>query len=336
MSVPARVAFLGTPEVAVPALEAIAASEDLEVVLVVTNPDRPRGRSGRPAPTPVRLAAERLGLACVRPEGRAALAAALTDAAPDVVAVVAYGTLLDAATLAACGAGAINLHFSLLPRWRGAAPVQAALRAGDETTGLTAFRIDAGMDTGPVLARLAVPIADDESAGELLDRLAVRGAPVLLEGLRAALAGEEGERQPDEGVTLAPRLGPDDLVLDLTGDARTVAQHVRSLSPRPGAVTSLRGIPLKVLSVVRVEEDDAPRDAVAAGAVAGAAPFDSAAPGEIVAIDPDGPIVACGRGAIRLLRVRPEGRTTMSGRDLANGLRLSVGERLGGAPHGPS
>ena len=318
MSGPARVAFLGTPEVAVPALEAIAASEDLEVVLVVTNPDRPRGRSGRPVPTPVRLAAERLGLPCVRPEGRAALAAALAEAEPDVVAVVAYGTLLDAATLAACGAGAINLHFSLLPRWRGAAPVQAALRAGDATTGLTAFRIDAGMDTGPVLARLAVPIAADESAGALLDRLAVLGAPILLEGLHAALAGEEGERQPDEGVTLAPRLGPDDLVLDLTGDARTVVQHVRSLSPRPGAVTSLRGVTLKVLSAL-------PREAGA-----------SAAPGEIVAIDPDGPLVACGRGAIRLLRVRPEGRATMSGRDLANGLRLTVGERLGGALDGPS
>lgn len=320
MSAPARVAFLGTPEVAVPSLEAIVAAPDLDVVLVVTNPDRPRGRHGRAEPTAVAAAAERLGLRCERPEGRGDLAIVLRDAAPDVVAVVAYGTLLDTEVLEASGAGAINLHFSSLPRWRGAAPVQAALRAGDRTTGVTAFRIDAGMDTGPVLARLEVPIEGSEDAGELLARLATRGAPVLLEGLRAALAGEPGEPQSEEGVTLAPRLGPADLVLDLAGDARAVVAQVRSLAPRPGAVTTLRGSTLKVLEVVPVDADV----------------VDGAAPGTIVALDPEGPCVACGHGAVRLVRVRPAGRATMSGRDLVNGLRLAVGERLGGAEDAPA
>lgn len=335
MSAPARVAFLGTPEVAVPSLEAIVAAPDLDVVLVVTNPDRPRGRHGRAEPTAVALAAERFGLRCERPEGRADLAAVLRDAAPDVVAVVAYGTLLDAAVLDASGAGAINLHFSVLPRWRGAAPVQAAIRAGDRMTGVTAFRIDAGMDTGPVLARLEVPIGPSESSGELLVRLAERGAPVLLEGLRAALAGDPGEPQPEEGVTLAPRLGPADLVVDLAADARAVAAQVRSLAPRPGAVTTLRGTALKVLVAVPVGADvidgvvpgGAARDTVALGTVA---------PGTIVALDPEGPRVACGHGAVRLERVRPAGRATMSGRDLVNGLRLAVGERLGGAEDAPA
>lgn len=319
MSATARVAFLGTPEAAVPSLEAIVAEPDLEVVLVVTNPDRPRGRSGRAEPTPVRRAAERLGLACERPEDRRALASMLEDVRPDVVAVVAYGTLLDGGVLAACGAGAINLHFSSLPRWRGAAPVQAALRAGDTVTGLTAFRIDPGMDTGPVLAHREVRIGAEETAGELLARLAELGAPVLLEGLRAALAGEPGVPQPEEGVTLAPRLGPADLRLDLDADARTVVAQVRSLAPRPGAVTTLRGATLKVLEVRSVDAGDA-----------------AAAPGTIVALEPSGPRVACGRGAVRLERVRPEGRGTMTGRDLVNGLRLSVGERLGGGGGGPA
>jgi methionyl-tRNA formyltransferase len=322
VSAPARVVFLGTPEVAVPALEAIHDAPDLEVVLVVTNPDRPRARSDRPRPTPVRVAAEGLGLAVETPDGRAELARVLANAHPDVVAVVAYGTLLDAACLEATGAGAVNLHLSLLPRWRGAAPVQAAVRARDAETGVSAFLIDAGMDTGPVVASETVAVGPDETAGELVARLARLGAPVLVAALRAVVSGERGTPQPDDGVTLAPRLGADDLVLDLTASAEDVAAHVRSLAPRPGASTTLHGTSLKVLAA-RVVDGPAGGDEQATSA--------TALPGQVVSLGKDGPVVACGRGAVRLDLVRPSGRGTMSGRDLVNGGTIAVGDRLGAA-----
>lgn len=306
----ARVAFLGSPEVALPALDAILAADDLEVVLVVTNPDRPRGRSDAPRPTPVREAAVARGLPVATPDGRVELATVLAAARPDVVAVVAYGTLLDAAALAACGAGAVNLHFSLLPRWRGAAPVQAAIRARDGRTGVTAFLIDAGMDTGPILASESTPIASGETAGELLDRLARLGAPVLVEALRRRLAGATGEPQSTEGATRAPRLTAADLVLDLDRPAVDVAAQVASLAPTPGAVVRFRDGRWKVLAVAVVEDAPAGR------------------PGEVVAVAADGPVVACGDGAIRIERARPEGRGTMTGADLVNGLRPTVGERF--------
>src|SRR6056297_844507 len=185
-----RIAFLGTPEVAVPSLEALASAEDIEVVVALCNPDRPKGRSRTPVPPPVKVAAEQHGIEVWQPAKPREVLEPFRALEVDACAVVAYGALLPADVLAAGGAGFVNLHFSLLPRWRGAAPVQHALRAGDQTTGVTTFVLDEGMDTGPVLRRVEVPIAPQESSGALLARLAELGAPVLVESLRALHTGE--------------------------------------------------------------------------------------------------------------------------------------------------
>jgi methionyl-tRNA formyltransferase len=316
-----RVAFLGTPEVAVPALEALIEAEDIEVVVVLTNPDRPKGRSGRPVPPPVKEAAERAGLPVWQPTRPAEVVTELAALDLDACAVVAYGALLPEPVLAAGGRGFVNLHFSLLPRWRGAAPVQHAIRAGDTVTGVTTFVLDRGMDTGPVLEQLEVPIGADESAGELLARLAVLGAPVLVHSLRRLVAGEEPVPQPDVGATLAPKIAPEDVALDLRRTAREVADLARSADPAPGAHTSFRGKRLKVFRATPVPvplgATDGPVDA---GSVAG----------RVLATGRDGTVVGCGDGAVRLDAVQPEGKARMDGTAFANGYRPEVGETLGG------
>jgi methionyl-tRNA formyltransferase len=314
-----RIAFLGTPDVAVPALEALLAAEDVEVVVVVTNPDRPRGRSRRPVAPPVKVAAEQAGVPVWQPEKPIEVVDDLQGLALDACAVVAYGALLPRRVLAAGGRGFVNLHFSLLPRWRGAAPVQHALRAGDELTGVTTFVLDQGMDTGPLLRTAEVAIDPDESAGELLERLAVLGAPVLVAALRDLVAGVEPSPQPDEGATLAPKIGRDDVAIDLTAPARVVADLVRSADPAPGAHTTFRGEPLKVFRAPPVAREHL-------AAASGATP---PVPGTIVAVDKRGAVVACGEGAVRLVTVQPPGRARMDGAAFANGYRPEVGERLG-------
>lgn len=307
-----RIAFLGTPDVAVPALEALLAAEDVEVAVVITNPDRPRGRSRRPVAPPVKLVAGEAGVPVWQPTKPIEVADELAALELDACAVVAYGALLPRRVLAAGGRGFVNLHFSLLPRWRGAAPVQHALRAGDEVTGVTTFVLDAGMDTGPVLRTLEVAIDPEESAGALLDRLAVLGAPVLVDALRDLVAGVVPTPQPDEGATLAPKITRDDVRIDLRASARAVADLVRSADPAPGAHTTFRGEPLKVFRAQPVDGS--------AGA---------AEPGAIVAVDKRGVVVACGEGVVRLVTVQPPGRARMDGAAFVNGYRPEVGERLG-------
>jgi methionyl-tRNA formyltransferase len=314
-----RVAFLGTPDVAVPALEALLAAPDVEVAVVLTNPDRPKGRSKRPVPPPVKVAAEAADVPVWQPQKPIEVVDELAALDLDACAVVAYGALLPPRVLAAGGRGFVNLHFSLLPRWRGAAPVQHALRAGDTVTGVTTFVLDEGMDTGPVLRTLEVPIDPDESAGELLDRLAVLGAPVLVDALRDLVAGVAPIPQPEVGATLAPKITVEDVGIDLQASARTVADLVRSADPSPGAHTTFRGERLKVFRAVPVDDDPEP----------------SAEPGTVVAVDRRGAVVACGTGAVRLLAVQPAGRSRMDGAAFVNGYRPEVGERLGadaGAP----
>ena len=229
--------------------------------------------------------------------------------APDACAVVAYGALLPADVLAAGGAGFVNLHFSLLPRWRGAAPVQHALRAGDRTTGVTTFLLDEGMDTGPVLRRVEVDIDPAEDAGTLLDRLAELGGPVLVDSLRDLVGGATPTPQPAEGATLAPKITGDDTRLDWTAPAQQVVDLVRSASPAPGTHTTLDGRRFKVYAA---EVADGP----------------PGAPGELVALD-DGPVVACGQGHVRLTVVQPEGKPRMDAAAWANGHRPELGTRLG-------
>ncbi len=314
-----RIAFLGTPAVAVPALEAFVAADDVDVAVVITNPDRPRGRRGEPQPPPVKVTALEAGLEVWQPAKPREIADDLRALDLDACAVVAYGALLPPTVLEAGGAGMVNLHFSLLPRWRGAAPVQHALRAGDRVTGVTTFVLDEGMDTGPVLDRVEVEVAPDESAGQLLDRLADLGAPVLLDSVRRLVQGERPVPQDEAGATLAPKITPADVALDLTADPATIADLARSADPAPGAHTTFRDRRLKVFRVEPLTgeelEDLAERLA-------------DAVPGEVLARR-DGVIVAVGSGAIRLLEVQPEGKARMDGAAFANGYRPEPGERFG-------
>jgi methionyl-tRNA formyltransferase len=325
---PLRVLFAGTPEVALPALEALVADARIAVVGVLTNPDRPRGRSARPRPSPVAEAALRHGLPLIQPERPVEALEDIRATGAEVGAVVAYGAILPPAVLEALPLGFVNLHLSLLPRWRGAAPVQHAIAAMDPEIGVSVFRLDRGMDTGPLLRRHAMPLHAERDAGEVLDELALLGAPLLVEGLLALAGGEIARPQEDEGVTLAPKLTPQDAVVDWTLTAREVAARIRSVSPRPGAVTTLRGARLKVADPQVV-------DAALAGVPEGSQAGERAEPraGSIVSVT-DGPVVACGQGAVRLGRLQPEGRRWVSGPEFVSGQRVGPGELLGSPTEG--
>lgn len=306
-----RIAFLGTPAVAVPSLAAFNAAPDIEIALVVTNPDRPKGRSGSPVPPPVKVAALERGLTVRQPARPAEILDELQALDLDAAAVVAYGSILPSGVLGAVRTGFVNLHLSLLPRWRGAAPVQHAIRAGDEVTGVTTFVLDEGMDTGPLLVQLQVAILPGETAGELTARLADFGAEVLVRSLRAFVNGDiRPSPQPDEGVTYAPKITPEDVAIEWSASAAAVDALVRSANPAPGAHTTFRGERLKVWRVRSVEDSG-----------------DAAA---VVGVGSDGPVVAAGRGAVMLVEVQPAGKRRMDGSDFANGFRPASGERLGG------
>ena len=309
-----RVLVAGTPAVALPSLEMLANDARFEVVAVLTNPDRPRGRSARPVPSPVAERALALGIPVIRPERPRDAVEAIVATGADIGAVVAYGSILPRQVLDALPLGFVNLHFSLLPRWRGAAPVQHAIRAGDPVTGVTAFRLDEGMDTGPILRAVAVTPPDDVDAGDLLDALAERGAPVLADALIAVRAGEVGTAQPTEGVSLAPRIRPEDTVVDWGRPAEEVARMVRSVTPRPGATTSVDGTRLKV-AVAR------PASGLARSA--------DGVPGTVLGTDGDSVLVACGDGAVLIGRVQPEGRPWSTAADQVRGRRIDVGTVLG-------
>lgn len=312
-----RIGFLGTPDVAVPPLEALVADDRVEVAVVITNPDRPRGRSGTPRPPPVKVAAEAAGIEVWQPETPREVVGELRALELEAAAVVAYGSLLPPDVLDATAHGFVNLHYSLLPRWRGAAPVQHAIAAGDEVTGLTTFVLDEGMDTGPVLATHEVEIGPRTTSGELLEELTELGAALLLESVVGLVDGSlVPVSQDEEGATLAPKITPDDVAVDWSAAADRVSALVRAASPRPGAHTTWRGERCKVWSAPVA-------DAVTASDAAGAAP------GAIVAATEAGPVVACGRGAVVLETVQPANRPRQSGRDFLNGQQPRVG---GNAP----
>jgi len=299
---------MGSAGFAVPALEALARSGQT-IPLVLTQPPRPAGRGMSERRTPVHTAAERLGLpiatpATLREPGEQERLRAL---APDLVVVAAYGLLLPEAVLAIPRLGCLNLHASLLPRWRGAAPIQRAILAGDRETGVCLMRMEKGLDTGPVYACRRTPIGPRETAGALHDRLAALAADLLLELLPAIAAGTAHPTpQPAEGVTYAAKIGPADQRLDFARTAVELDRQVRALSPAPGAWCLARGERLLVLEAEPVEGP-------------------KRAPGEIVAL----PLtVACGEGALALHRVQRAGRKAMSAAELQRGFPLPLGSRL--------
>lgn len=305
-----RVAFFGTPAPAVPALEALVEDPRVTVPLVVTNPDRPRGRGHRLAAPAVKVAARDAGIEVAQPARAAEVGARLDALALDACAVVAYGQLLPAALLAVPTRGFVNLHFSLLPAWRGAAPVPAAILHGDRETGVTCFVLDAGMDTGPVLTTRTTRIGPDETAGELTGRLAELGAPLLVDAI-VGLVNDELQPRPqdDAGASYAPLISPDDARIDWRWPAEHVQRAVRAYNPVPGAHTRFRDGRLKVH-----------RARVVPG---------TGEAGTVIAVDDrsGAPVVACGAEAVRLDEVQPAGKRRMAGAAFTRGYRPR-GERM--------
>lgn len=300
-----RIIFMGTPDFAVPTLRALAAAGHT-VVAAYSQPPRPAGRGKKLQPSPVHLAAEALGIAVRTPaslkgaEEQAAMAA--LDA--DVAVVAAYGLILPQAVLDAPRRGCLNVHGSILPRWRGAAPVQRAILAGDEETGVTIMQMERGLDTGPMLAKVSTPV-DGKTAGALTEELAARGAALMVEVL-ADLPGHPPVTQPEDGVTYAHKIDKAESRLDFTRAAVDVERQVRAFAPAPGAFFELDGERYRVL---------------AAEVVAGAG-----VPG--TALD-DALTIACGTGALRPLIVQRAGRPAMDTAALLRGRAVSAGTVLG-------
>jgi methionyl-tRNA formyltransferase len=335
-----RVVYLGTPAAAVPPLEALLASGH-QVVAVVTRPDRPRDHQrGTPTPSPVKQAAVAAGLPVLEPRsGRDPdLPAQLAAFGADIGCACAFGYLLPDEVLAAFPGGIVNLHFSLLPAYRGAAPVQRALLDGVAVTGVTTFVIDAGMDTGPLLLAAEVQVRPDEDAGALTARLAEVAGRLAVETLDALEAGKvEPRPQPQEGASLAPKVRPEEARLDFTRPAGELANAVRAFTPTPGAWTTHRGRRLKVTSA-RPDPPGGPHAPRPSGGPPwgppgppGRTPPDDRelAPGRL-AVGPGGRLlVGAADGPLELVEVRPEGRRAMSGAEFARGARLGPEEWLG-------
>ena len=300
-----RVVFLGTSGFAVPALRALA--REHTIPLVVTQPDRPAGRHAVLTPSPVKVEARALGLPVADPEriNREEAPALLRKATPEAIVVASYGQLLKRPLFSLPPLGTINLHASLLPRYRGAAPINWAIARGETETGVTTFLIDEGMDTGPALLKRSIPIGEEETAGELHDRLALLGADVVLETLDGLAKGTLAPvPQPAEGATLAPRLERDDGRLDWEKTARGLHNQVRGMNPWPGAFA--------LFGEQRVKLHRTRLTAARRGPVA---------PGEVALRETGRLLVGTGDELLEVLELQPEGRPRMTGRDFVNGLR---------------
>jgi len=313
-----RVAFLGTPEAAVPTLRAIHQA-GYEVPLVITNPDRRKGRGGKTAPSPVKVAALELGLTVFQPENLnlPENVERLRDARIDLLLIVAYGKILKNSVLDVPRLLPLNLHFSLLPEYRGAAPVSRAIAEGRTETGVTLQRVVKRLDAGPVLAAERVSIGPEEKCGELMSRLAGIGARFTVTMLSEIAAGRITETpQDDAAATLAPMLKKSDGRIDWSRPAAELHDHVRAMDPWPGATTTFcseksgKEIPLSVLDCRTVAGESA------------------AQPGEVVPGDAEGIVVQTGSGQLSLTLVKPAGKRAQTPREFINGYRAAAGDRL--------
>ncbi|MGD9572140.1 MAG: methionyl-tRNA formyltransferase [Thermoleophilia bacterium] len=303
-----RVAFAGSPEAAVPPLRALAASDAHEVVVVVSQPDKPRGRRGTPTPTPVAAAGEELGIPVLRPRtiNDPGVVEEIRAAGTEALVVVAFGQILRDAVLSSWPC--VNVHFSLLPAYRGAAPVERALMDGVAETGVAIMEMEAGLDTGPVYAVERTPIGPEEDAGSLVARLSAMGGPLLVRVLSEIEAGTAApEPQPEEGVSHAAKITAEDRPLDLGRPAPELARRVRALSPHIGATCRIGGEPFKVWRAVA---HDAPAE-----------------PGLQTV---DGRLVAgCAEGSLELLELQPPGKGRMDAGSFLRGWRGSLAWEAG-------
>ena len=304
-----RLVFVGTPAVAVPSLDAIAASGH-EIVAVVTRPDAPAGRGRQVVRSPAGAWADEHGIEVLTPQRprEPDFLARLADLAPDCVPVVAYGALVPLAALEIPRYGWVNLHFSLLPAWRGAAPVQHAVLHGDELTGAAVFQLEAGLDTGPIFGTLTEPIRPTDTSGDLLDRLAVSGAVLLVQVLDGIAAGGlKAVPQPPDGVSLAPKLTVEDARVRWSEPAFAVDRRIRACTPAPGAWSTFRGERVKIGPVT-----------LTGGA-------SSLGPGEI-SVGRSGVLVGTTTGAVVLGELQAAGKKPMPGDAWARGVRPEPGE----------
>ncbi len=310
-----RVAFAGTPAFAATVLAALV-NAGFAVPLVLTRPDRPKGRGLKRQPSAVNAFALERGLAVLQP---ASLSADVDRAAAlaipvDVLVVAAYGLLLPAPVLAWPRHGCLNVHASILPRWRGAAPIERSLLAGDVETGVTIMQMDAGLDTGPIVDVVRSPVAPRETSATLTAKLAEIGATAIVATLRrlerdGALAATP---QPRDGVCYAPKIDKSEAAIDWRASANTIDRQVRAFDPAPGAGTTLAGEPIKLWK-----------------AVPSAPPMAAAAPGTVLTADPQGMLVACGECALRIDEVQPAGGRRMSIAAFVAGRRIAPGARFG-------
>jgi len=308
-----RLIFAGTPDFAVPALDALAGAGH-QVVAVYTQPDRPAGRGRKLTPSPVKTRAQALGLPIEQPESLKSsdMQTILRGYAPDAMVVVAYGLLLPQAVLDIPKYGCLNIHASLLPRWRGAAPIQRAIAAGDTETGVGIMQMEKGLDTGPVLLERRIPIAPADTGGVLHDRLASLGAQAIVEALERLEHGTlEPEPQDSTQATYAHKLTKQEGALDWRKPADLLARQVRAFNPWPVAFATFEGEILRVWNATSRPNAAADRS-----------------PGDIVTVSAEGIDVATGEGMLRITRLQPPGKRPMNAAEFLNGHRLAPGMRL--------
>ncbi|MEV6952171.1 methionyl-tRNA formyltransferase [Streptomyces sp. NPDC051183] len=313
-----KLVFAGTPEVAVPALDALIASGRHEVAAVVTRPDAPAGRGRRLVASPVAERAEEAGIEVLKPvrPRDPEFQARLREIGPDCCPVVAYGALIPKSAIEIPRHGWVNLHFSLLPAWRGAAPVQHSIMAGDQVTGASTFQIEEGLDSGPVYGILTEEVRPTDTSGDLLTRLAFAGSGLLTATMDGIEDGTlHAVPQPAEGLSLAPKITVEDARIDWNAPAMRADRVVRGCTPAPGAWTVFRGERLKLISLALVTD----RTDLAPGVLAPAK---------------NNLYAGTGSHAVELLWVQPQGKKPMKGADWARGVRIAPGERLGGADVG--
>lgn len=308
-----KLVFAGTPEFAATALAALLRSGH-RVSLVLTQPDRPAGRGLKPAASPVKRLALEAGIALLQPQSLrdSAVQRALVEAAPDGMVVAAYGLLLPRAVLDIPRHGCLNIHASLLPRWRGAAPIPRAILAGDPQTGISIMQMDEGLDTGPVLLQRTLPIAPDDTAGSLTEKLAALGARCIVEALDALEAGTlHPMPQAEAGACYAPKIAREEAAIDWRRDAGFIERQVRAFNPHPGASTSARGAVLKLWRALPAAAEEG-------------------APGRVLQANPEGLVVGCGSGALRILELQRSGGRRLPAAEFLRGFPLRPGEQLGG------
>ena len=311
-----RIVFMGTPELAAESLKALLGTAAFEVAAVVTQPDQPRGRGLKLQPSPVKQLALERNLPLLQPQGtrNEQFLADLRSLQPDLIAVAAYGQILPGSVLELPRHGCLNVHASLLPKYRGAAPIQHALLNGDAETGVTIMRMDAGMDTGDILAQEKTPIHAGDNSETLHDRLGRMGAELLVKTIPAYVTGNLlPHPQPATGASQAPKITKQDGRIDWNQPAQTVHNRVRAMIPWPGAFTSLPAQPQS--HVLKIWESE----------VAGS----PGSPGEVISAAKDGIIVGCGSQALRILTLQLEGGRRMAAREFLAGHPLRPGMKLG-------